>query len=260
MALGDQTQWALLYEGLPYFRLREEVRAAMTPDARALFDELRPVVRQGVFGTAEDAFAAALTITRRFEQAGIAQPPPDFAASAPYGGRPAAGQAAGAGQMGRPVGGGVAAGPDGDAADASGATSPGRAGRGRTVSGRAAGPGRAPGDPRAGPGPTGPTRSGPTAPDHPAGGADGAGGDPGPAGAATPGGHGAGGAPPPPVGAGTGDPAALRDVDAPCSAADLQDALARMEREARRGGAVRSAPPGASGKPGPPVARAARRP
>ena len=47
--LAHEVQGALLYEALPYYQVRPEVLEAMTPKARALFEELRPIVHQGVF-------------------------------------------------------------------------------------------------------------------------------------------------------------------------------------------------------------------
>jgi hypothetical protein len=70
---------ALLYTSLPYYHLRPELKAQMSASARALFDELEPVVRHGVHGSPEDAFAAALVVAHRFEQAGIVQEPDENA-------------------------------------------------------------------------------------------------------------------------------------------------------------------------------------
>ena len=62
---------AILYEALPYFRVSDSVTAAMTPEGRALFEELRPIVRRGVMGSPDDAFEASLQVARRLEAAGI---------------------------------------------------------------------------------------------------------------------------------------------------------------------------------------------
>jgi len=74
--VGQQVFWALLYTSLPFFRLRDEVRTGMPPQARALFDELEPVVRQAVQGNAEVALAAAVHLARRFEEEGLIELPP----------------------------------------------------------------------------------------------------------------------------------------------------------------------------------------
>ena len=107
---GEQVFWALLYTSLPFYRLREEVRAGMTPQAGALYDELAPIVRQAVLGDAETALAAAIHLARRFEQEGLTdlppqeysppvQPPPG---TQPRQGQPgSAGQAAGEDEKGR---------------------------------------------------------------------------------------------------------------------------------------------------------------
>jgi hypothetical protein len=100
---------ALLYTSLPYYRLRPELRDQMTASARKLFDELEPVMRKGVHGSPEDAFEAALVITRRFEQAGLVQQPDENAVrlseplpmpSGAHPGRPQAGQGASSQQSG----------------------------------------------------------------------------------------------------------------------------------------------------------------
>lgn len=79
--LSHEVQGALLYEALPYYRLRPEVLSAMTPESRAVFEELRPIVHKGVLGDAEDAFAASLEIARRLQERGLCEP--DSGASVP---------------------------------------------------------------------------------------------------------------------------------------------------------------------------------
>jgi len=104
---------ALLYTSLPYYRLRPELRQQMSTNARALFDELEPLVRRGVTGSPDDAFEAALAIARRFAQAGLIQepdenavrlsePPPFPLGTQPRGTRP--GQTNGSGQSGQGAG------------------------------------------------------------------------------------------------------------------------------------------------------------
>ena len=81
--LADEVVWPLLYTALPYFSMRDDVRDAMTPAGRALFEELEPIALRGALGTTEDSLAATIEITRRLEAAGIfdipetsATPPP----------------------------------------------------------------------------------------------------------------------------------------------------------------------------------------
>ncbi len=80
--------WALLYTGLPYYRVRPEVREAMSPRARALFEELEPVVSRAVHGSPEDAYRCAVHLARRFEEEGLIQLPPqeqDYSRALPGG-------------------------------------------------------------------------------------------------------------------------------------------------------------------------------
>ena len=65
-----QVTGALLYTTLPYYRVPHEVVEKMTPDARALYEELRPIALQGALGSPEDALAATKEIVRRLERAG----------------------------------------------------------------------------------------------------------------------------------------------------------------------------------------------
>jgi hypothetical protein len=81
--LEHEVQGALLYEALPYYQVRPEVLDAMTPNARSLFEELRPVVHRGVFGGAEDAYQASLEIARRLQAEGIAAPDEQLRIPAP---------------------------------------------------------------------------------------------------------------------------------------------------------------------------------
>ncbi len=65
---SDQVFWSLLYTGLPYFRVRQEVRNGMTPRARKVFEELEPVMMRAVRGTPEevyDSFGANCEAFRR---------------------------------------------------------------------------------------------------------------------------------------------------------------------------------------------------
>src|SRR5262249_39711468 len=66
--------WALLYTALPFFNVRPSIRAKMDPAARALFEELEPVVAAAVRGTPEDSWAAAGYMAARFEQQGLVIP------------------------------------------------------------------------------------------------------------------------------------------------------------------------------------------
>jgi hypothetical protein len=72
--LEHQVLGALINECRPYYRLRQETIDAMTPEARALLEELRPLARMGVISTAEDTFNAAVEITKRLQAAGIEAP------------------------------------------------------------------------------------------------------------------------------------------------------------------------------------------
>lgn len=108
---------ALLYTCLPYYRLRPELCEQMSENAQALFNELEPVVRDGVHGLPEDAFEVALFIARRFEQAGLVQqldenavrlsePPPipsGAQPSRPQAGQGASGQRSGEGEAGEAI-------------------------------------------------------------------------------------------------------------------------------------------------------------
>ncbi len=63
---------ALLYEALPFYRVRPKVvEERLSPKARALFEELRPLVQRSVRGSGDDAFAAAVIIAKRLEEEGI---------------------------------------------------------------------------------------------------------------------------------------------------------------------------------------------
>jgi hypothetical protein len=73
-----QVYGALLYTALPFFKVRDEVRAAMSPDARAIFEELEPLARKGVLGSQEDALAASLEITRRLQAHDFGKPPEEL--------------------------------------------------------------------------------------------------------------------------------------------------------------------------------------
>jgi hypothetical protein len=66
-----QVTGALLYTTLPYYRVPQEVVERMTPEARALYEELRPIALQGALGSPEDALAATKEIVRRLERAGV---------------------------------------------------------------------------------------------------------------------------------------------------------------------------------------------
>src|SRR6266511_1639286 len=98
--LGDEVIWPLLYTALPYFSVRDEVRAAMTPEGRALFEDLEPIARRGALGTPEDSLAATIDITRRLEAAGMLDipetsatpPPPPPPGTKPRSGPPASGE------------------------------------------------------------------------------------------------------------------------------------------------------------------------
>jgi hypothetical protein len=100
---------SLLYTSLPYYRVRDEVRAAMSPQGRALFEELEPLVQGAVRGSAADALEASIAITRRLEAAGLIEPEPDVQTSqpppVPAGTQPFQGGQAQPGQgQGRPAG------------------------------------------------------------------------------------------------------------------------------------------------------------
>ncbi len=81
--------WALLYTGLPYYRVRSEVREAMSPRARALFEELEPLVSRAVHDSPEEAYRCAVHLARRFEEEGLIRLPPkeeDYSRELPGGG------------------------------------------------------------------------------------------------------------------------------------------------------------------------------
>ena len=81
---SDQVFWSLLYTGLPYYRVRQEVRDGMTPNARKVFDELEPIMQRAVRGTPEEAYQAAVHIAKRFEEEGfIKLPPKDYSKQMP---------------------------------------------------------------------------------------------------------------------------------------------------------------------------------
>jgi hypothetical protein len=126
--LVEEVIWPLLYTALPYFRVRDEVRAQMTPTGRAIFEELEPIVAHAVRGTPEDRFWATIEVTRRLEAYGLLQipdavaspPPPPLPGTAPFRGRP---QQGGGGSQGQSDQGGSAGGGGGPA-------QPGQAGGG----------------------------------------------------------------------------------------------------------------------------------
>ncbi|MDP9315333.1 MAG: hypothetical protein M3R24_31470, partial [Chloroflexota bacterium] len=63
---------ALLYEALPFYKVRPEVvEERLSPKARALFEELRPLVQRSVRGSGDDAFNAAVIIAKRLEEEGM---------------------------------------------------------------------------------------------------------------------------------------------------------------------------------------------
>jgi hypothetical protein len=148
--LAEEVIWPLLYTVLPYFRVRDEVRAAMTPEGRALFEELESIALRGALGGSEDSLTATLEIARRLEAAGIfdvpetsATPPPLPGPGTPSRSVPAAAGAsvkeegeAGAGE-GEPAGAGEGARADGSSQG--GAGEGGGAGKETETSGGSAG-------------------------------------------------------------------------------------------------------------------------
>lgn len=70
-----QVMGALLYTTLPYYRVPQEVIDKMTPEARALYEELRPIALRGALGSQEDSLEASKEIVRRMEQAGVYDAP-----------------------------------------------------------------------------------------------------------------------------------------------------------------------------------------
>lgn len=83
VGLADEVIWPLLYTALPYFSVRDEVRDAMTPEGRALFEELEPIALRGALGSTEDSLAATIEITKRLEAAGIFEIPETSATPPP---------------------------------------------------------------------------------------------------------------------------------------------------------------------------------
>jgi hypothetical protein len=59
-----QVMGAMLYTALPYFAVREEVRAAMGDEARTLFETVEPLVQQAVHASPEDSFERVLAICK----------------------------------------------------------------------------------------------------------------------------------------------------------------------------------------------------
>ncbi|HEX2912270.1 MAG TPA: hypothetical protein VH186_15790 [Chloroflexia bacterium] len=72
--IEHQVLGAMLYTSLPFFRVTDEVRSKMTPEARAVFEEVEPLVRKGVLGSQADALEATLEITRILQSKGVAMP------------------------------------------------------------------------------------------------------------------------------------------------------------------------------------------
>ncbi|WP_322489348.1 hypothetical protein [Chloroflexus sp.] len=70
-----QVTGALLYTTLPYYRVPQEVVDKMTPEARALYEELRPIALRGALGSQEDSLEASKEIVRRLERAGVFDQP-----------------------------------------------------------------------------------------------------------------------------------------------------------------------------------------
>jgi hypothetical protein len=73
-----QVYGAMLYTALPYFKVRDEVRAAMSPKARAIFEEVEPFVKKGVLGSKAESLEASFEITRILEKYGFGTPPPEL--------------------------------------------------------------------------------------------------------------------------------------------------------------------------------------
>jgi hypothetical protein len=59
-----QVMGAMLYTALPYFAVRDEVRAAMGDEARTLFETVEPLVQQAVHAPPEDSFERVLAICK----------------------------------------------------------------------------------------------------------------------------------------------------------------------------------------------------
>ena len=81
--VSHEVQGALLYEALPFYQVRPDVLDAMTPKSRALFEELRPIVHQGVFGEPEEAYRASIEIARRLQAEGVSAPDEQIHVSVP---------------------------------------------------------------------------------------------------------------------------------------------------------------------------------
>jgi hypothetical protein len=71
-----QVMGALLYTTLPYYRVPQEVIDKMTPEARALYEDLRPIALRGALGSQDDSLEASKEIVRRLERAGLLDEPP----------------------------------------------------------------------------------------------------------------------------------------------------------------------------------------
>ncbi|MGD2104507.1 MAG: hypothetical protein PVJ55_05250 [Anaerolineae bacterium] len=71
--LHHQVIGAALYEALPNFAVRADVYRRFSPEARRLFDRIRPIVRRGVEGDAGRALEAAVEAVEVLDRAGVFQ-------------------------------------------------------------------------------------------------------------------------------------------------------------------------------------------
>src|SRR5690606_10134122 len=85
-----QLMGAMLYTSLPYYQVRPEVEARLHPNAKAVYDQVAPIIRRAVNGDQKDVYEATLIIADIMEQSGIVptgseRPPSGVRATPPSG-------------------------------------------------------------------------------------------------------------------------------------------------------------------------------
>jgi len=88
-----QLMGAMLYTSLPYYQVRPEVETRLHPKAKAVYDEVAPIIRRAVNGDQKDVYEATLIIADIMEQSGIVptgseRPPSGIRATPPSGAPP----------------------------------------------------------------------------------------------------------------------------------------------------------------------------
>jgi hypothetical protein len=74
-SVASDVTGALLYTALPYFDVTPEQQSKMSPRARAIYGDLKPVFEGAVRGTPAEAYHAAVTMAKRFEKEGLLDVP-----------------------------------------------------------------------------------------------------------------------------------------------------------------------------------------